>query len=164
MDISKLKFKITDWIQKYKYVLLVLIVGILFILIPTNKHSDMQESAIQKQETAHISQSTLKEILSRIKGAGRVEVLLSLEHSAGNEYQTDKDASATSAGRSTTVTVTDAQRNETGLVSKTIAPVYRGAIVVCDGADNPAVHLSIVNAVSNLTGLRSDQISVLKME
>ena len=66
--------------------------------------------------------------------------------------------------RFTTVTVTDSQRNERGLINKTSAPIYRGAVVVCDGADNPQVNLDIVSAVSNITGLRSDQISVLKMK
>ena len=31
--------------------------------------------------------------------------------------------------------------------------IYEGAIIVCEGADNPAVRLRIVNAVSDLTGL-----------
>ena len=115
-----------------------------------------------KQE--HISQSELSSILSKISGAGRVEVLLATEAYGKTDYQVNIDGSASSGDRLTTVTVTDSQRNEDGLIVKASAPTYRGAIIVCDGADDPTVHLSIVVAVSNITGLRSDQISVLKMK
>ena len=65
--------------------------------------------------------------------------------------------------RLVTVTVTDAQRNESGLVRQIVSPKYRGAIIVCGGADDPVVCLAIKDAVSNATGLGTDRISVLKM-
>ena len=49
-------------------------------------------------------------------------------------------------------------------VRKTRYPVYRGAVVVCEGAGSPSVELAIVQAVSRLTGLGSDKISVIKMK
>jgi stage III sporulation protein AG len=39
-----------------------------------------------------------------------------------------------------------------------------GAIVLCQGADVPSVRLAIVDAVSKVTGLVANQISVLKMK
>ena len=47
---------------------------------------------------------------------------------------------------------------------KTLYPVYQGAVVVCEGAERAAVRLAIVEAVSSLTGLGSDKISVIKMK
>ena len=47
---------------------------------------------------------------------------------------------------------------------KTKYPVYKGAVVVCEGADHASVKLNIVQAVSSLTGLGSDKITVLKMK
>lgn len=165
MDLSKLKMKTGEVAKRYKFVLLVLLVGIVMILMPTGSSKENPpESTTYITDEAHISQEDLASILCRIEGAGRVKVLLSLENSAQTDYQRDIDNASTGNGRETTVTVTDADRNETGLVRKTTAPVYRGAIIVCDGADDPVVHLSLVNAVSNITGLRTNQISVLKME
>jgi stage III sporulation protein AG len=43
-------------------------------------------------------------------------------------------------------------------------PAYLGAVVVCRGADNAAVRLQIVEAVSVFTGLGADKISVNKMK
>ena len=59
---------------------------------------------------------------------------------------------------------TDSDRNETGLVHQINPPVYLGAVVLAQGADNPVVKLSIVEAVSKVTGLGADKISVLKMQ
>ena len=39
-----------------------------------------------------------------------------------------------------------------------------GAIIVCQGGDSPTVRLNIVEAVSNVTGIGSDRITVLKMK
>ena len=51
------------------------------------------------------------------------------------------------------------------LVREVVEPALeRGAVVVCDGADSATVRLRIMQAVSALTGLGSDKISVIKMK
>ena len=42
------------------------------------------------------------------------------------------------------------------------SPIYQGALVVCQGGDDPAVQLQITNAVSALTGLSANKITVCK--
>lgn len=165
MDLPKLKKALGVVMQKYKFVLLILCVGIFLILLPTETRSKTDTFTGKIiNEPEHISEKELASILSRISGAGRVEVFLAIESSKTTDYQLNQDSSAASGDRLTTVTVTDSQRNEEGLIVKTGAPTYRGAIIVCDGADNPSVNLSVLRAVSNITGLRTDQISVLKMK
>lgn len=39
----------------------------------------------------------------------------------------------------------------------------KGAVVVCDGAENAAVRLNILRAIGSYTGFGSDRITVLKM-
>ena len=39
----------------------------------------------------------------------------------------------------------------------------KGAVVVCDGAENAAVRLDILRAIGAYTGFGSDRITVLKM-
>ena len=112
-------------------------------------------------------QDSLADILSRIAGAGKVEVLLT--EAAGEQicYQTDEDISTgenASDMRRETVLVTNADREETGLVKQVNPPTYLGAIVLCQGADNATIRLSIVEAVMSVTGLSSDRITVLKMQ
>ena len=165
MDLSQLKKKCTFYLGKYKFVLLILCLGLIFIFLPTGSSGKTAAEPIkQHKDESYISQEELAEILSKIEGAGRVEVMLSVASSSKTDYQSDKDGSASASERSTTVTISDSDRNETGLITKTDAPVYRGAIIVCDGANNPSVQLSVINAVSNITGLGTNQISVLKMK
>ena len=38
-----------------------------------------------------------------------------------------------------------------------------GAVIVCEGADNPTVKLDILRAIGSYTGLGSDKITILKM-
>ena len=82
-------------------------------------------------------------------------------YQTNNDYSTDANGSQE---KTDTVTVTDSQRNETGLIRQVNPPIYLGAVIVCEGADNPAVRLSITEAVSRITGLGTDKISVLKMK
>ena len=48
------------------------------------------------------------------------------------------------------------------VVTQQLYPTYQGAVVVCEGAGSSSVRLAVVNAVSVLTGLSSDRISVVK--
>ena len=96
-------------------------------------------------------------------GAGTVKVLLTTTAGEETVYQTDVDQNNEDV-RSDTVVLTKSTRDQLGLIRQVKAPVYRGAIIVCKGADSADVKLSLVDAVSKITGLRSDQISVLKMK
>ncbi len=105
----------------------------------------------------------LETILSGIAGAGTVQVLLTEETGGQTLYQTDVQSDDTRRTEDT-VLVEDAARTETGLVRQTLAPKYRGAVVLCDGADNSSVKLAIVEAVGCVTGLGADRICVLKRQ
>ena len=107
----------------------------------------------------------LSALLSKVEGAGRVEVILTISEGEEIVYQTNGNATDSSVtGSTNTVTVTDANRNQTGLIKQIKAEKYQGAIIVCAGANNPSVRLQIVDAVSRATGLGVNKISVLKMK
>ena len=163
MDRLNLGKKAVELFKKFRYAILVLFLGLALMLIPTGI-SNMEEvpSATQPQTTVDMSQQ-LEEILSQILGAGEVKVLLSV--SAGQKiiYQRDTDISGEKS-KADTVIITDGDRVESGLVQQVIPQTYLGAIVVCRGADDPQVKLAIVEAVSRVTGLGADRISVLKMK
>ena len=54
-------------------------------------------------------------------------------------------------------------REET-VVTRTAYPTYRGALVVCQGGDRADVKLAVTEAVSALTGLSSDRVTVAKCQ
>lgn len=165
MDRLKMAQKFTDLIKKYRYAAIVLAVGILLMIIPVSKGEEAP-LPVQSQETvekADLAQQ-LQEILSSIRGAGQVRVLLSVARGEKVLFQTDEDRHSDGSLRLETVIVTDKDRNQSGLVQQIESPVYLGAVVVCQGADKPEVRLAIVEAVRNATGLGADKISVLDMK
>ncbi len=168
MDWVKKKNALISFASKNRYVILILLAGILLILLPSSKESKsskMSSEIITSLEST--TQEQLTEILGHIQGVGEVEVLLTYANGEEIIYQTDNNTSTTSdssAIRSETITVVDAQRNETGLIAQVNPAVYLGAVIVCQGADDPNTKLAVVDAVSKATGLGVNKISVLKMK
>lgn len=161
--------KIISFIKKYRYAALILLLGIILMLLPgKEEHVEEQPDRTETQSISSPDMETrLSAILSQIHGAGRVEVMLTEAEGERTVYQSDIDSTNDDSGstnRSTTVIVTDETRKEAGLVQQIDPPAYLGAIIVCQGAESPVVRLAIVEAVSNVTGLRADRISVLKMK
>lgn len=166
MDWLAVKEKAGYFLRKYRYVLLILLVGIVLMCLPGGEEPEQER--VSPEQTDGMSappdpEERLRQILSQIEGAGKVEVLLTPLAGEETVYQTDEDLSA-NGDRMETVIITDAQRAQQGLVKQVNPPVYLGAVVVCQGADRATVRLAIVEAVANATGLGADKISVLKMK
>lgn len=168
MEIAALKGKLVSIAQKYKYAIVIVLIGLALIMLPLkDTSSDVVKSEIVKEEKVISTAEELEEILSKVHNAGEVKVLLSIESGEMTVYQTDDDISNSEDNSTTqinTVLITGVDRDEHGLVRQVIPPVYKGAIVVCQGADDPKVRLAIVDAVATVTGLGADRISVLKMK
>ena len=166
MDRLELSLKMKELFSKYKYVLLILAVGILLMSLPEGQtqHKSTEAPAAAVPAT---KAEELEEILGQISGVGKVRVMLTEAEGARTVYQTDEDSSRASDSenkRLQTVIVSGSDRAEHGLIQGIIPPVYLGAIIVCQGGDSPTVKFSIVEAVSNENGISSDRITVLKMK
>ena len=164
MDGSELRQNVTLFFQKYRYVALVLLTGIILMLLPGGTQSPETEPVSVSNSPQPLGmEERLEQILSQVDGAGKVRVFLSQMTGEQTHYQMDTDTAADDIRRDT-VLVTGADRTESGLIQRIDPPVYQGAIILCQGADNAAIRLSITQAVANATGLGTDQISVLKMK
>lgn len=167
MDWIGVQKKAIDVVKRYRFAILVLIIGLALMLIPGKREEQQNQTPIQAeiQDRPEMTEE-LAQILSHIQGAGKVEVMLTVAYGEKTIYQTDEDSSSGENGstRIETVIITNADRGQDGLVQQVNPPVYLGAIVVCQGADRSAVRLAIVEAVSKVTGLGADRISVLKMK
>lgn len=169
MELKALGKKVTDFFLKYRFVALILAIGLIFMLVPSGQNKTLDKAALpDKVVTQEVPlEERLSQLLCRIHGAGQVSVLLTKGEGESTVYQTDTDTSTgenSTTQRKTTVTVTDAERNQTGLIQQVNPPKYLGAVVLCQGADDPTVRLSITDAVSKATGLGANRISVLKMK
>ena len=169
MELKKWSGSIKTWIAKYKYALIVLLVGLLLMMIPSREPaSGLKTESESKEVLKNVDLATeLSEILSNVQGAGKVKVMLTESEGERTLYQTDTTYSQSDTNtnsKTQTILITDSDRNETGLIHQKNPPIYRGAVVLAQGADEPTVRLAIVDAVSKVTGLGADKISVLKMK
>ncbi len=167
MDIKQLSGKVKNVLKNYKYVVVILLIGLVFLVLPERSVKKTDVSDLSMQNIQGLDVEALAEILQSIQGAGKVEVLLSMASGEKTVYQTDTDTSQDGDGNSTkiqTVILTDSQRSESGLITQVIPPTYLGAVVVCQGADSPTVKLAVTQAIAKITGLGTDRICVLKMK
>ncbi len=168
MEMKTIKETIIQGIKKYKYAAIVLAAGLAFMLIPSrDRTAPVQTEQVTIEQETPDMQTQLEQILSQIKGAGEVKVLLTQSKGERVIYQTDNNSSASDSSTTEsldTVIISDNNKNETGLVVQIEPPVYLGAIIVSQGADEPAVKLALVEAVCKATGLGANEITVLKMK
>ena len=169
MELKKWNGRIKSWGAKYKYALAVLLLGIVLMLLPTQKQvTEENTKEVQPIEQLQLDiEEELSSLLSSLEGAGRVKVMLAVAEGELTLYQTDRTDSQSEgnvSSKTQTILISDSQRNQNGLIYQKNPPVYRGAVVLAQGAQNPSVRLAIVDAVGKATGLGADKIAVLKMK
>ena len=157
--------------EKYRAVVLILAAGVLCLLWPSDDgESKAQETtAVVETETIRQTEERMERILGRIHGVGKLQLMLTLESSARQELAADTEisvrgsASGEGSRRMETVIISG-EEGEMPVVEYCVSPSYRGAVVVCEGAENASVRLAVTQAVSVLTGLGSDRIVVVKCQ
>lgn len=173
---DKLKEKAADFrkkLERFRIPLLVLLLGMILLMLP-GKSAPTDEIAQPTEKSAEqslmIEEERLSRLLSQVKGAGEVQVMLSIRSAGETVYQQDQTKVTAQGGdqkeeiQNSTVLYGTGSGKESALIRKKLGPVYEGAIVLCQGADDPTVKLALVQAVSGLTGLGADRITVVGME
>ena len=169
MEINKIKSRVVRIVREHKYAILITVIGLVFLITPTISHSEKAETKeLQIDNISSIAnvEERLSAILSKIKGAGKVAVMLTTATGEEIVYQVNRQSnerSESSENSIDTVIVSDKDRTESGLIQQVNPPKYLGAVIVCQGADDPKVQLAIIDAVSKITGLATHRISVLRM-
>lgn len=162
--------------KKYKYLFIVLAAGLALILWPFGGGTSPPSGTQSDYPAFSVSdmEKRVGDALGAIEGAGRVNVVLTLHADMHILVQEDVSSESrrqlrdgeteelqSSSQRKTVVVTTSGSQQP--IVTKRIYPEFKGALIVCDGGDKPAVRLAVIEAVSALTGLGSDKISVFKM-
>ena len=146
LDWPKLALRWKEALGKYKYVLLVIGLGALLMALPPAGQRDRDQEAAQTSAEGfdlEAFEEKMERALSQVEGAGAVRVVLTLD-----------------SGSSPTVTVGRGSGQQEVVPLQTLAPEFRGALVVCPGGGDPRVQLRLLEAVSALTGLGTDRISI----
>lgn len=118
------------------------------------------------------------EVLSQIKGAGNVKVMINFSDSGEiitattNNSSIDKTTDTSTSGNRTTESKTDnvspviiqQDGEDTPLIVKEIAPDVLGVVVVAEGADNVAVRINLLQAVQTLLNVDSNKVEIFTMK
>lgn len=158
--------------DKYKFAALVALIGAGLLLWPSGSGGTPKTAdAPQTEPESRDIQAEMADILGVISGVGQVKVMLTVD--SDGERQLAQDTELTYSGdtrapedysrRSETVLVGSGSGGE-AVVTRTLYPTYRGALVVCQGGDRADVKLAVTEAVAALTGLSADRITVAKWQ
>ena len=153
--------------DKYKYVLLLGLAGILLMVWPVEKAEErIGDAAEVRQEERIQLEDALEQLLSQMEGVGNAQVLLTVEQGTRAVYAYDRSDSRTDGGGSQQTELVTLSQNggQVPVEVQTTAPVYRGAAVVCEGAGSPSVRLLVTQMIQSLTGLPADRIVITKMK
>lgn len=151
-------------LKKYRSALLVLAIGVLLLALPGSGGGESRASPETAAQEAGFDLKEFEEKLGRalsgIDGAGETRVVLTLDSGSRQVLAQDLDRDGAGGGGSTTVTLGRGGGSQEVVPLQTLAPSFRGALVVCPGGGDPAVRLKLVEAVSALTGLGADRVSI----
>lgn len=141
--------------------------------------AQLVNSDVESVETSGDTEKSIKQILSKINGVGKVEVLITYSESSqvvamynekNNESQT-KEEDKSGGTRTIQENTTDKEivyKEENGkkvpVTEKVVMPKMEGALIVAEGANNAEVKTNIIQAVEALTGLATHKIQVLEMK
>ena len=153
-----------------------LLVGILILLPDSNKVTAKQTSSLNVNSTFITTlqycsklEEKLKSVLSSVKGAGNVDVMIAVDGSpelvyaknSDEKVSTNSSGTTTSSNSSSPIIVT-VNGSDNALILTENLPAVKGVIVVSSGANDVSVKMDILNAVSKLLDISIDKISVLK--
>ena len=166
MDWLKIRTAITEYFAKYKFVLLIIVLGIILMLIPTEEKQEKIPVLPSITGTEADMEEKLENILGQIRGVGKVDVMITEQTGAETIYQADEDSAEGETNRSVKrkTVIVSGNGTQSGLVQTVTPPTYLGAIIVCQGGGSQSVKLAVANAVSAATGITLDRISVLEMK
>lgn len=172
-ELMQWKKRLEQLFRQYKYVLLVILAGVVLLFLPPlwekegagEEEETQTPQEISTEDSAAALERRLEEALSQIQGVGEADVILTLKSGPQKILAQDSETSISERGTEASVSsvlISRGSGEEDAIVVQQLSPQYQGALVVCSGGDDPEVRLRLVKAVSALTGLGADKISVCK--
>ena len=163
------KEKLISYVKKYNYVALVVLAGVVLMLLPSGKgeQQTVSDQPVNVSEAYSLAETEkrLEQLLGRIRGVGQVQVMLTLKSGSSLQLAENRSTSLRDTENRQdrdVVTLNRGSGYEDVVVTEQTYPVYQGAVVVCQGAGDSSVNLAVIQAVSVLTGVGSDKITVVQ--
>lgn len=163
------------------YGVLILTMVVLFIISPNGEKTESSGDDVAKQHEQNDIEELeerLEAILSSIRGAGRVRVMITYDTSSrlvpamSTDVQSGTTENTSGESQSVSETRTESSRPATisgsggteTIVLTEIEPTVRGVIVTAEGAADVSVRVKLCNAVMTVLGISADRIEVFEMK
>ena len=143
-----------EGLKKYRLAALAALLGIVLMLLPGG-NAEAEPTAGRPDAEAFdrgAVQEEMENILRAIDGVGELAQDTTAERSGSEDMKR----------KSETVVVGTGGGTQEVVVTNRVYPRYVGALVVCEGGGSAGVRLAVTQAVSALTALPSDKITVLQ--
>ena len=161
---ARLRAALADEKQRVNLLVCMGLAGLLLLAVsswlPADSSTQSATPAAMTDSTADYAaelETRLTALISRVEGAGKTAVMVTLESGSESIYATDTD----SDGSSTHVLLGSGGAD--GLVETVETPRVLGVAVVCEGGGSAAVQSRVTALVQALTGIGTNHITVAKM-
>lgn len=153
-------------------ILLALLLGILLLAAGRSFSGSEGKTASLPQpaakETAdRETERRMAEILSKVEGAGQVDVMLTYRQTEEKNIahnETREESGETLRTEYTAILLEDGDGATEPLILTEISPVVEGVVITAQGADSPAVAASLNQAAQALLDVPAHKVAVLKMK
>jgi stage III sporulation protein AG len=135
----------------------------------SSMEDNLLHDSMNGQEIISALEMRMSELLSKVEGAGEVDVMIFADSSSeqvpayNNEQDTRSDEG--SNGKSSMISETRElalSGNQTPVILKVIVPQIKGVVVVAQGADDILIREQMNNAVCTLLGIPEHRVQILK--
>ena len=173
----KNKFKeLFQRIKKIKHIEIYLAVGVAAIMVliylfasapkaDENKQLTNNDNIVanfsSSQEYVNYLENKLATVLTEVKGAGEVNVVITLEKGFEYIYATEEETHTTSNG--TTVTTSTIEMvNGQPVLKEEIYPVIKGIVVISSGANDVSVKMDMLSVIQTVIDVSSSKINIIQ--
>ena len=181
------KEKLKEFIHQIGYVRLLLlgICGFFLIIVSIPEKEEKKEAGVvqipvmNEENDLYIDkmEKRLKEVLTKMEGVGKTEVMITLLASSekiinkdrgveeSQESQSGEEESSKTVRKENEETVlSEEDGNPVPYVIKKVEPQVQGIVAVIEGGGNPVVVKEVTEAIEALFHVDAHKIKVLKME
>ena len=170
---EKIKNKFKEKQDKKLYAIFLLgCIGILMVSVSDFfdlNFEDKKEENINSDENTSVMESKLEkrleEEISKISGAGKTSVMITLDSSKEYFYaqNSSEDIDETEVKKEHDFVITEGENGDTPIILKTKEAKVRGVLIICEGGENALVREKIIESVCALLDIPSNHVSVAKM-
>ena len=124
-----------------------------------NKIDNINSNFSTSGEYIDYLENKLENVITKVKGAGNVNVVVSLEKGFEYIYATEEETRTTSNG--TTITTTSVVMvNGQPIIKEEIYPVVNGIVVISSGANDVSVKMNILSIIQTVIDVDNSKISI----